>query len=50
MTHTVATETEDNPPAVTSFELAAMIRTSGVGYHQGQRSKPALKGRTYDRS
>ncbi len=27
-----------------------MIGTKGVGYHQGQRSKAAHKGRTYDRS
>jgi hypothetical protein len=43
MIHTVATEPEDNPTAVTSFKLAAMIGTWGVGYHQGQRSRPHLK-------
>jgi hypothetical protein len=50
MIYTVAAEPEDNPLPVTSLQLVAMIGTSGIGYHQGQRSTAAPKGRTYDRS
>ena len=51
MIPTVATESRGHRRlAVTSLELVAMIATEAVGNHQGQRSKPAPKGRTYDRS
>jgi len=50
MIPTVATEAEDTPTSVTRLEHVAMIGTLVVGYHQGQRSKTAQTGRTYDRS
>ncbi len=50
MNDTVATKAPDTPTAVTSSELAAMIGTRAVEYHQGQRSYTAPTGRTYDRS
>ena len=50
MIYTVAAEHEDNTLRVTSLQLVAMIGTSGIGYHQGQRSTAATKGRKYERS
>ena len=50
MNDTVATKAQDTLTSATSPELAVVIGTRTVGYHQGQRSTAAPKGRTYDRS
>ena len=38
MNDTVTTESHGHPDTVTSRELAAMIGTKAIGFHQGQRS------------
>ncbi len=50
MNDTVATKVQDTPTSATSSELAVVIGTRTVEYHQGQRSYTAPTGRTYDRS
>src|SRR5208283_896435 len=50
MIDTVATESRGQPASRHEPELAAMIGTKAVGYHQGQRHTAASTGRTYDRS
>ena len=50
MNDTVATKAQDTPTFATSPELAVVIGTRTVEYHQGQRSYTAPTGRTYDRS
>src|SRR6202020_2525100 len=50
MNDTVATKAQDTLTSATSPELAVVIGTRTVEYHQGQRSYTAPTGRTYDRS
>ena len=50
MNDTVATKAQDTLTSATSHELAVVIGTRTVEYHQGQRSYTAPTGRTYDRS
>ena len=50
MNDTVATKVQDTLTSATSPELAVVIGTRTVEYHQGQRSYTAPTGRTYDRS
>src|SRR5215472_6578472 len=50
MNDTVETKAQDTLTSDTSPELAVVIGTRTVEYHQGQRSYTAPTGRTYDRS
>src|SRR5271157_1761560 len=50
MNDTVATKAQDTLTSATSPELAVVIGTRTVEYHQGQRSYTAPTGRTYDPS
>src|SRR5215469_8785435 len=50
MNDTVETKAQDTLTSDTSRELAVVIGTRTVEYHQGQRSYTAPIGRTYDRS